>query len=261
MPLAQNSHFKMFTNLSTFISSNSLHCDSSYLRIGIKIENPKPYEGAERRSSEFLEWKKCVLQTCNVCPTFRWHFENTGNHSLRSDKGKKKYNEKDTHISGDHSWGAEDLVCRSDILVPLHHRPNHSRQILLPRKVHLRLQPRLHHERPRAHHRSSYLWPNQIFVGWWKVNTNILNALSHLFISRFVKNERLVPFGHGRRYCMGEILARNEIFIFTVDLLQSRKFLPPRHSPSPDARNYLSNFSRIPDDFHMQVVQVWTIVY
>ena len=73
---------------------------------------------------------------------------------------------------------------------------------------------------------------------------------------RFVKNERLVPFGLGRRYCMGEILARNEVFIFTVNLLQSRKFLKPRHSPGPDTRNYICNFTKIPNDFHMQVVQV-----
>ena len=78
----------------------------------------------------------------------------------------------------------------------------------------------------------------------------------YLFILRFVKNERLVPFGLGRRYCMGEILARNEVFIFTVDLLQSRKLLPPIHSPLPDARNYVCNLTRIPDNFHMQVVQV-----
>ena len=55
---------------------------------------------------------------------------------------------------------------------------------------------------------------------------------------------------------MGEILARNEVFIFTVNLLQSRKFLPPRHGPGPDTRNYICNFTRIPDDFHMQVVHV-----
>jgi cytochrome P450 len=75
-------------------------------------------------------------------------------------------------------------------------------------------------------------------------------------VHRFVKNERLVPFSLGRRYCPGEILARHEVFIFTVDLLQSRKFLPPRQNPSPDTRNYLCNLTRIPDDFHMQVVQV-----
>ena len=33
----------------------------------------------------------------------------------------------------------------------------------------------------------------------------------------------MVPFGLGRRYCMGEQLARNEIFIFLADLLQQRR--------------------------------------
>ena len=55
---------------------------------------------------------------------------------------------------------------------------------------------------------------------------------------------------------MGEILARNEVFIFTVNLLQTRMFLKPRHNPGPDPRNFLCNLTRIPDDFHMLVVQV-----
>ena len=33
----------------------------------------------------------------------------------------------------------------------------------------------------------------------------------------------MVPFGLGRRYCMGEQLARNKIFIFLADLLQQRR--------------------------------------
>ena len=95
---------------------------------------------------------------------------------------------------------------------------------------------------------------------WTKRASSVLH---HLFVLRFAKNERLVPFGLGRRYCMGEILARNEVFIFTVNLIQSRKFLKPRHAPCPDPRNYICNLTRIPDDFHMQVVQVpwWGTLY
>merc|ERR1712080_126172 len=64
---------------------------------------------------------------------------------------------------------------------------------------------------------------------------------------RFVKNERVIPFGVGKRTCMGELLARNEIFIFVVDMLQNIKFqLPEDHEP-PSPQNYLLNLTRIPD--------------
>ena len=43
-------------------------------------------------------------------------------------------------------------------------------------------------------------------------------------LPRYMKNERLIPFGVGRRYCMGEQLARNEIFIFLADLLQQLRW-------------------------------------
>ena len=63
--------------------------------------------------------------------------------------------------------------------------------------------------------------------------------------SRYVKNERLVPFGIGKRYCMGELLARNEVFLFTSDLLQRIKLLPPTSNPIPDPNEFLCNFTRI----------------
>ena len=37
-----------------------------------------------------------------------------------------------------------------------------------------------------------------------------------LLFDRFVKSERVIPFSIGKRYCMGELLARNEVFIFFV---------------------------------------------
>jgi len=69
---------------------------------------------------------------------------------------------------------------------------------------------------------------------------------------RFLKNDRLIPFGIGKRVCMGELLARNEIFLFTVNLIQSIKFLPPVQNPIPSPSNYIVNLSRIPDDFYIR---------
>ena len=70
---------------------------------------------------------------------------------------------------------------------------------------------------------------------------------------RFIKDERIVPFGLGKRYCMGELLARNEVFLFTVTMLQRIKFLKPKMHSKPDVENYLVNLTRIPDDFYVQV--------
>merc|ERR1712203_45269 len=45
--------------------------------------------------------------------------------------------------------------------------------------------------------------------------------------NRYEKNEKLIPFGIGKRVCMGEPLARSQVFLVTVNLLQRMKFLPP----------------------------------
>ncbi|KAL6440501.1 hypothetical protein ACFW04_003193 [Cataglyphis niger] len=49
----------------------------------------------------------------------------------------------------------------------------------------------------------------------------------------YVEDPWLLPFGLGRRKCLGEILARNNVFLFTACLLQKFQFtLPPEH-PNP----------------------------
>eukprot|EP00092_Neocalanus_flemingeri_P034518 GFUD01037533.1.p1 GENE.GFUD01037533.1~~GFUD01037533.1.p1 ORF type:complete len:516 (+),score=112.45 GFUD01037533.1:99-1550(+) len=70
---------------------------------------------------------------------------------------------------------------------------------------------------------------------------------------RFIKNERVIPFGIGKRYCMGELLARNEIFLFMVTMLQKIQFKLPQDHPKPDPQNYICNLTRIPDDFYVQM--------
>jgi len=73
---------------------------------------------------------------------------------------------------------------------------------------------------------------------------------------RFIKNERVVPFGLGKRSCMGELLARNEIFIFVVDLLQNIKFEFPEEHPVPNVENYLVNLTSIPDNFYIKITPI-----
>ena len=51
---------------------------------------------------------------------------------------------------------------------------------------------------------------------------------------------------------MGELLARNEVFLFTSDLLQKIRLLPPASNPIPDPKKFLCNLTRIPNDFHVR---------
>ena len=55
---------------------------------------------------------------------------------------------------------------------------------------------------------------------------------------------------------MGELLARNEVFLFTVNLVQKLQFLPPVSNPAPNAANYYASLTHSPDDFHVKIVPV-----
>ncbi|XP_069087576.1 cytochrome P450 2D15-like isoform X4 [Pleurodeles waltl] len=49
----------------------------------------------------------------------------------------------------------------------------------------------------------------------------------------FVKNEAFLPFSAGRRVCLGEQLARVELFIFFTSLMQHFTFTIPDNQPKP----------------------------
>ena len=75
------------------------------------------------------------------------------------------------------------------------------------------------------------------------------------FSLRYKKHPALVPFGVGKRQCMGEALARNEVMLFTVGLIQRITFLPPAGGPQPDPEDYHVGATRMPEDYFVKIVQ------
>ena len=51
--------------------------------------------------------------------------------------------------------------------------------------------------------------------------------------SRFVKSKYIIPFSIGPRHCLGEQLAKMEIFIFLTGIVQNLKVLPDPENPLP----------------------------
>ena len=55
---------------------------------------------------------------------------------------------------------------------------------------------------------------------------------------------------------MGELLARNEIFLFVVNLIQKLKFNFPNYHSKPRVDQYNVNLTRIPYDFYLNVSKI-----
>ena len=84
----------------------------------------------------------------------------------------------------------------------------------------------------------------------------ILDFIFSSIVLRFEKDERIIPFGVGKRYCLGEVLARNEIFLFVVNLVQKLKFLPTEKYGHPDTEDFNANLTNIPNDFWIRIKQI-----
>ena len=71
--------------------------------------------------------------------------------------------------------------------------------------------------------------------------------------NRLIKHQQFVPFGIGRRACMGEKLARDNLIIFMTTLIKNIKLeTPAEHSP-PDPSNFTDGFTMIPHLFYVNM--------
>ena len=71
---------------------------------------------------------------------------------------------------------------------------------------------------------------------------------------KFTKPEHFVPLGHGRRVCLGEPLAKAELFIFFTTLVQNLKF-DKVDGKEPDPSNYSVGVTKYPNEFIVNSVR------
>ena len=62
-------------------------------------------------------------------------------------------------------------------------------------------------------------------------------------------DERLVPFGIGKRMCIGSTLAQNELYLFLASFLQKFQF----SNPTPDKLEPVAGFVLGCPDFQMNI--------
>jgi len=69
--------------------------------------------------------------------------------------------------------------------------------------------------------------------------------------------QNLLPFGAGSRFCLGETLAKNRLFLFTTSILQRYRLLPPEGETPPtcDPRTFPGNFLVSPPTFNVRALK------
>ena len=77
---------------------------------------------------------------------------------------------------------------------------------------------------------------------------------------RFLDDEGIIketphffPFSIGKRVCLGESLARVELFLFFTILLKNCHFTLPKDNPHPSELNYKIGITKIPEEFFCTV--------
>ena len=67
------------------------------------------------------------------------------------------------------------------------------------------------------------------------------------------KDDHFIPFSIGKRQCLGETLARAEMFLFFTSLIHQFKFMPEDEQKLP-SENYSPGFTILPVPFRAKPV-------
>ncbi|TRY78879.1 hypothetical protein TCAL_12652 [Tigriopus californicus] len=68
---------------------------------------------------------------------------------------------------------------------------------------------------------------------------------------KIVKPDQFVPFGFGKRICMGESLAKSELFIFLTSFIQKTRIGASKSREPLDIANHTVGMTCIPDPFYV----------
>ncbi|CAG7822225.1 unnamed protein product [Allacma fusca] len=71
---------------------------------------------------------------------------------------------------------------------------------------------------------------------------------------KFQKHEALVPFAFGKRACLGETLARDEVFLFLTNMFHRYSFIPAPENPKPSLEP-TGGFTLAPQDYKVIVTE------
>jgi cytochrome P450 len=71
---------------------------------------------------------------------------------------------------------------------------------------------------------------------------------------RFIKDEFMIQFGAGKRICLGEILARNMLFLIFSTLMQEFIFRIPEGDPDPST-DTVPGLSTTPTPFRVELLE------
>ncbi|XP_073497640.1 cytochrome P450 2G1-like [Phyllobates terribilis] len=77
----------------------------------------------------------------------------------------------------------------------------------------------------------------------------------------FKKNDTYMPFSAGKRICLGEGLARMELFIFFTTILQHFKLIPEKTLTEQDIRPVMTGFANVPKFYCMSFMPEFNFVH